>query len=384
MHLRLLPFLLLLTSLAGAQTPPILTPTGGTYPSATSVTMTAGTPGALIFYTRDGSTPDTSSFLYTAPVVATTSTTLKALAVAPGINDVNNHVDTRRVSFEEGWKVCTATTTDGSSQCGGVGSITPSAISLKNRQAPSLNNPPTAIHYSMSTTTSKGFTDSLVIHNAGACDDCTYVLSEFDVWIAPSPLKNNYEFDQFIFDRTHRLNFMFGKQCDGATGRWQIANQKSSWQDVLVNGKPVSCTTGLYALPTGQWVHIQVGDHRVIGDTSCKDNYEGNAPSPCQYGDFIKINGHELRWNQKMTATVLSPGWASQTGHQFQIDTPGTGATPANPVTVSESIDNATFRAMHDPSPIASASYTIAAPPATAHNAASATPASDGTSTTPR
>lgn len=364
MRLRLLPLLLSLTSMAGAQTAaaPTFTPTGGAYPSPPSITMTHPTAGALIFYTKDGSTPDTSSFLYNAPVSIDSSATIRALAVAPGINDINNHTDTRRVSFEEGWKICTATTVDGSSQCGGVGSITPSAIALKNRQSPSLNNPPTAIQYSMSTTTSSSFTDSLVVHNAGACDSCTYALAEFDVWIVPSRLKNNHEFDQFIFDRTRHLNFMFGKQCDGASGHWQIANQKSAWQDVRVNGQPVSCVSGPYALPSGQWVHIQFGDHRVLGDTSCIDSWDGNTPSPCQYDDFIKINGKELRWNQKISATVLSSGWSSQTGYQFQIDTPGTGATFTTPVTVSEFIDNSTFRAMHEPSPVAAATYTIGAP----------------------
>lgn len=372
MHLRLLSLLLLSTTLAGAQTTeaPTFAPTGGTYSAPPSVTMTHPTAGALIFYTRDGSTPDTSSFLYSGPVSINTSATLRALAVAPGINDINNHTDTRRVAFEEGWKVCTATSTDSSSQCGGVGSITPSAISLKNRQEPSRNTPPTAIQYSMSTTQSHGFTDSLVIHNAGACDSCTYALAEFDVWIVPSPLKNNYEFDQFIFDRTRHQNFMFGKQCDGATGRWQIANQKSSWQDVIVNGQPVSCTSGPYALPSGKWAHLQFGDHRVIGDTTCIDTWDDKMPAPCQYDDFIKINGKELRWNQKISATVLTPGWSSQTGYQFQMDTPGTGATPANPVTVAEFIDNSTFRAVHTPGPVASASYTIA-PQSSAAGAAS-------------
>ena len=377
MHLRLVFLLLLLCSVAGAQhvpTPPTFTPTGGSYAEPPSVTITHPLPGALIFYTRDGSTPDTSSFLYGGPIALERNTTMRALAVAPGINDINNHTDTRRVAFEEGWKLCTAPSTDSSSQCGGVGTVTPSAISLKNRQSPSRNNPPTAIAYSMSTTPASSFTDSLVVHNAGACDSCTYALAEFDVWIVPSPLKNNYEFDQFLFDRTHRQNFMFGKQCDGATGRWQIANQKSAWQDVIVNGQPVSCATGLYALPQGQWVHIQIGDHRNLGDTSCVDKWDNNIPSPCQYDDFIKINGHELHWNQQISATVLSPGWSSQTDYQYQIDTPGTGATPANPVTVTEFIDNSTFRAMKETSTVSSDIYTIQAAPAPPGQGTSAAP----------
>ncbi|WP_245585195.1 chitobiase/beta-hexosaminidase C-terminal domain-containing protein [Solimonas flava] len=63
---------------------PIFTPAAGTYHSAQSVTISDSTPGATIFYTTDGSQPGVSSSVYAGPVNVPSSTTLKAIAMAPG------------------------------------------------------------------------------------------------------------------------------------------------------------------------------------------------------------------------------------------------------------------------------------------------------------
>jgi hypothetical protein len=62
---------------------PVITPVSGTYANAQTITMTA-TPGAMIYYTTDGSTPTTSSAKYTAPFTVSSSGTVKALETAPG------------------------------------------------------------------------------------------------------------------------------------------------------------------------------------------------------------------------------------------------------------------------------------------------------------
>ena len=56
------------------------TPPGGTYNSAQTVTLTASVP-STIYYTTDGSTPTTSSLVYTSPILISTSTTLKFFAI---------------------------------------------------------------------------------------------------------------------------------------------------------------------------------------------------------------------------------------------------------------------------------------------------------------
>ena len=75
---------------------PVLAPPGGTYASAPAVTLTSVTPGASIYYTTDGNTPDNTSTLYTGPITVSAAQTLSAIAYAPGYADslvaVGNYV----------------------------------------------------------------------------------------------------------------------------------------------------------------------------------------------------------------------------------------------------------------------------------------------------
>ena len=63
---------------------PAFTPGSGTYSSSQSVAMSDATPGAAIHYTTDGSTPTASSSAYSTPITVSVTTTINALAIAPG------------------------------------------------------------------------------------------------------------------------------------------------------------------------------------------------------------------------------------------------------------------------------------------------------------
>jgi Legume lectin domain/Chitobiase/beta-hexosaminidase C-terminal domain len=63
---------------------PTFSPEPGTYANGQSVTISESTPGPVIHYTTNGSTPTTSSPVYSSPVLVNSSETLKALAVATG------------------------------------------------------------------------------------------------------------------------------------------------------------------------------------------------------------------------------------------------------------------------------------------------------------
>ena len=65
---------------------PVITPNGGEFTQATTVTITCPTTGAAIYYTTDGSTPSAShGTLYTAPITVQESLTLRAIAVKDGV-----------------------------------------------------------------------------------------------------------------------------------------------------------------------------------------------------------------------------------------------------------------------------------------------------------
>lgn len=65
---------------------PSFSPAPGTYSSAQSVTLSDSTSGASIYYTTDGTTPTSSSTLFSAsaPIAVTSTTTIQAIAVAAG------------------------------------------------------------------------------------------------------------------------------------------------------------------------------------------------------------------------------------------------------------------------------------------------------------
>jgi hypothetical protein len=69
---------------------PTFSPVAGTYTSAQSVTISDATSGATIYYTTNGTTPTTSSSVYSSPISVTTTETIKALGVKSG--DTNSAI----------------------------------------------------------------------------------------------------------------------------------------------------------------------------------------------------------------------------------------------------------------------------------------------------
>ena len=69
---------------ASTSATPNFSPAPGVYNSAQTITISAATPGATIYYTTDGSTPTTSSLKYTGPIVAGSTATIKAISSASG------------------------------------------------------------------------------------------------------------------------------------------------------------------------------------------------------------------------------------------------------------------------------------------------------------
>jgi hypothetical protein len=74
-------------NIVGTVATPTFSPAGGTYSSAQSVTLSDSTSGATIYYTTDGSTPTTSSAVYSSAIAVNSTTTIKALGVLSGDNN---------------------------------------------------------------------------------------------------------------------------------------------------------------------------------------------------------------------------------------------------------------------------------------------------------
>lgn len=65
---------------------PLISPAGGTFSAAQSVTIADGTPGAIIYYTVDGSTPTSNSTVYSSPITVSANATISAIAIASGVS----------------------------------------------------------------------------------------------------------------------------------------------------------------------------------------------------------------------------------------------------------------------------------------------------------
>jgi AraC-like DNA-binding protein len=80
-------------NLFGAPSPVVATPVfstaSGTFNNDTSVAISCSTPGATIYYSQDGSTPNTSSLVYSSPISLNTSKTIKASAFKSGMDSSN-------------------------------------------------------------------------------------------------------------------------------------------------------------------------------------------------------------------------------------------------------------------------------------------------------
>ncbi len=62
-------------------------PEEGTYKSAQAITLSTATSNANIYYTLDGTTPTSSSLLYSSPISVSSTSTIKAIAIRSGYNN---------------------------------------------------------------------------------------------------------------------------------------------------------------------------------------------------------------------------------------------------------------------------------------------------------
>ena len=66
---------------------PVISPNGGSFTGSQTVTITCATGTAAIYYTTDGTAPDATGAPYTAPFNIVATTTVRAIAIAPGMTN---------------------------------------------------------------------------------------------------------------------------------------------------------------------------------------------------------------------------------------------------------------------------------------------------------
>jgi predicted extracellular nuclease len=87
---------------------PVISPDGGDYQDAVTVTLTTSTADAGIYYTLDGSYPDDSSLFYTGSFTLTEDATVRAIAMKDGMvasSTTSAEFTVTQVSFEDGFTI---------------------------------------------------------------------------------------------------------------------------------------------------------------------------------------------------------------------------------------------------------------------------------------
>ncbi|MFZ1975585.1 MAG: SBBP repeat-containing protein [Candidatus Acidiferrales bacterium] len=82
---------------AGRVVKPVFTPAGNVFSSPPTVMMTDATPGSVIYYTTDGTTPTVKSTLYTGPITVTKTEVISAIGAASGYASSEVTIENYRV-----------------------------------------------------------------------------------------------------------------------------------------------------------------------------------------------------------------------------------------------------------------------------------------------
>ena len=126
---------------------PVITPASGTYTGAVTITISTATSSATIYYTKDGTTPNGGSTVYSGPFTQSTSATISAVGMLGGMSNSATATSIYTVtalapvvsglSVNNGANISPATiTVSGYGFFGGAGSSVVSAVKLGTGSLP--------------------------------------------------------------------------------------------------------------------------------------------------------------------------------------------------------------------------------------------------------
>ena len=291
---------------------PAFSPAPGTFKTAQSVTLSAATPGATIYYTTNGSAPTTSSAKYSGPISVRASQVIEAVAVASGYTNSGlaradyvitppsskppvvppNATAASSLQALDNWQFKHDPGTSGSA-VGESGLVSTPSLSGNARQ------------FVTSYSDSGG-----EIYSASYAEDTAAMNFLYDgwVWIEAGSSIANIEMDSNQVTADGQT-IIYAFQCSGNSKVWEYSGAGAKW---VHSSEP--CTPSTW--PTNVWHHVQIGYSR---DGSGNVTYHS-----------VWLDGIE----QVIDATVPSSfalGWkVGVVQTQFQID--GLGASGSSTV----------------------------------------------------
>ena len=351
---------------------PTFSLTAGAYTGPQTVTLSTSTPGAVIYYTLDGSTPDYTSTLYAGPIRVSGNTTVKAIAGVVGAQSLNEDNATTN------WKNIETCTNDNPGGC--TGPLNPTPPPNYNCCTPTAASSPggtilrgsacvpggdgTCMQFSQ-TPLANHQTNALWPRRGAKCDRCTWFVSKSNVYYgANSAQASAFEHDQQDFDKTDNYNMQFGMQCKTCTS-------SANWQIGGTTNTPWISTGITQQSAANAWHSMVKEDHWKLSELTSKPCSSGGTAFPCEYYTKLILDGHVYNMQDPsmcpnrptgsagtgctITADYLETGFGSNVSGQYQID----GSPTDSPVSLDMIIDGASFTAFYDPSPVATATYTV-------------------------
>jgi hypothetical protein len=293
---------------------PLFTIPSGTYSTKQLVGLSDATPGAIIYYTTDGSSPSTSSLPYTGAISVATSMVIEAIAVAPGYTNSglarasysivqpsqapipSNAIAVNQVQAMPNWRIKDDPGTPGTA----VGAMSSSS-------SPSLSGQ--AEQYYTTFTNGGGVLYSITYDNDSNATNFVY---DAHVWIAAGSTLSNLEMDnnQVIPDGD---TVIYAFQCSGNSNTWEYTENAGTPTSPIVQWVRSSSACNPSNWSTNAWHHVQISYSRDdAGNITYKSVWLDGVESP-------------------INATVNSAftlGWAPGTlVANFQVDGKGTSGS---------------------------------------------------------
>jgi hypothetical protein len=194
--------------------------------------------------------------------------------------------------------------------CAGGGSVNAAIASSPFQATPSMDGSSRDFYIS-----GDAYSDALWWYKVGPNDAATTFT--FDFWFntdSSTQAAQALEFDTFQF--VNGREFMFGTQCDYASGKWDVWNAgKSAWAPSKVACKKFAANT---------WYHITLAFHRAKSDT----NVHYDTLTIVQYKANGKVaSNSSYSFGAAYPSQPLPAGWGDDLGVQFQMDIGPAGAS---------------------------------------------------------
>jgi len=300
-----------------AATPSFSLPSG-TYSSAQAVSISSATTGAAIYYTTDGSTPSASSNAYSGPITIASSTTVRAMATAPGFSNSGmvqaSYVISAPTSAPKGPSIPSYAISQKEIQLlpnwrikhdsGTAGTSTGSMTLVSD---PSLSGQAAKIY----TTFTNAGGELYSVSYANDTDSKNFVY-DAQVWVSSGSVISNLEMDNNQVMRNGDT-VIYAFQCSGYANVWEFttnAGTPTQPQPKWVKSS-VACNPSKWT--RDRWHHIQISTSR---DDSGNVTYHS-----------VWFDGIESPINQTVNSD-FSLGWAlGALVANFQVDGLGTSGS---------------------------------------------------------